>query len=270
MAWYANIVSNTTSRISNLRSTLLGGDADGDTDDDTNVCRVLRAYYTEKGRSFPQWLPPDPKAPPVPVATPISNVGSRYGGGNLATSASAGSAGGLSSLWDKPASPAPAVGVQNSLRPRASPFQNRGGPGGPPGAADQNRYSDASQQDYAGGSRPLPSQRLGSYQSTQSAPPAANTAQDKLRGLFSGGGAANNGPPSRTGSPAYGGGPAGGGGGNYGGGGGNYGRGGYNGAGGGGGGGGGGGAGGGGRPGGLPGGPRRPVGSGLPSGPGMR
>ncbi len=113
MAWYANIVSNTTSRISNLRSTLLGGDADGDTDDDTNVCRVLRAYYTEKGRAFPQWLPPDPKAPPAPVATPVSQVGARYGGGNLPTSASAGSS--LSSLWDKPAAPAPAAGAPNSL-----------------------------------------------------------------------------------------------------------------------------------------------------------
>ncbi|PTB78540.1 hypothetical protein M440DRAFT_1320659, partial [Trichoderma longibrachiatum ATCC 18648] len=63
-SWYSNLVTKTSSQISNLRSTLLSSEADGDTEDDTHVCRVLRNYYTEKGRPFPGWLPPDPKAPP--------------------------------------------------------------------------------------------------------------------------------------------------------------------------------------------------------------
>ena len=62
-SWYSNLLTKTSSQISNLRSTLLYSEADGDTDDDTHVCRVLRNYYVEKGRPFPPWLPPDPKVP---------------------------------------------------------------------------------------------------------------------------------------------------------------------------------------------------------------
>jgi hypothetical protein len=313
-AWYSNILTTTTSRISNLRSTLLGGDADGDTEDDTHVCRVLRAYYTEKGRSFPQWLPPDPKAPPPPVATVVPSgpgVGSRYGGAGLSGGGPQPSS--LSSLWDNGGGGNNAAQAQQpvggSLRQtarvgsvqgnRLSPFSNRnsdlpssGGPGGPGGGGGL-------------APRPLPSQRMGSYQSTHSAAGAldrngggapAGSAQDKLRNLFSSGSGSggSSASGSRSQSPAqYGGGQGGGGGGGA-----SYGRGGgaggYGGGGGGGGGGGdrpfvaanapwasdeyqyssgggGGGGGGGGRPsgGGLPSGPRR-AGGGLPSGPRMR
>ncbi|CAK7566682.1 MAG: hypothetical protein SEPTF4163_004633 [Sporothrix epigloea] len=212
-AWYSNILTTTTSRISNLRSTLLGGDADGDTEDDTHVCRVLRAYYTEKGRGFPQWLPPDPKAPAPPVATVVptsSGVGSRYGGAGLAGSTQQPSA--LSSLWDNggsnsapPAAGGPGASLRQTarvggLQSRLSPFSNRN--------------SDPPAQDYpsTGGVRPLPSQRMGSYQSTQSATGALDrnsavggagptgSAQDKLRNLFSSGG--SNAGGSRSNSPA--------------------------------------------------------------------
>ncbi|KAG5913060.1 hypothetical protein E4U42_001517, partial [Claviceps africana] len=77
-AWYSNILTRTTSQISSLRSTLLSSEQDGDTDDDTHVCRVLRNYYADKGRALPPWLPADPKAPvaPQPLYVP-QQVGAR-------------------------------------------------------------------------------------------------------------------------------------------------------------------------------------------------
>jgi len=54
-SWYNNLVTNASSNISKLQRTYFGGEADGDTDDDTLVCRVLRAYYTEKGQPHPGW-----------------------------------------------------------------------------------------------------------------------------------------------------------------------------------------------------------------------
>ncbi|CAK7233573.1 hypothetical protein SCUCBS95973_008640 [Sporothrix curviconia] len=311
-SWYSNILTTTTSRISNLRSTLLGGDQDGDTEDDTHVCRVLRAYYTEKGRSFPQWLPPDPKAPPPPVATVVPTgpgIGSRYGGAGLAGAAQQPSA--LSSLWDSGGSNSAPPGVGGS----GGSLRQTARVGGPQSRLSPftNRNSDPPMQDYqsggGGGSgvRPLPSQRMGSYQSSHSAAGALDrnsggggaptgSAQDKLRNLFSSGGSSTGG--SRSNSPAqYGGSGGGGGGAQYGRGGagapggGNYGA--SQGGGGGGGrpfvaanapwasdeheysqygsgGSGGGRSGGSGRPtGGLPSGPRR-AGGGLPSGPRMR
>ncbi|KAI0869176.1 Sec1-binding region of Mso1-domain-containing protein [Hypoxylon argillaceum] len=197
--WYSNIVGATTSRISNLQRSYFGGEADGDTEDDTHVCRVLRSYYTEKGKPFPGWLPPDPKAPPPATAvySQPSQVGSRYGG--LGQQQQGGS---LSSLWDN--NPTPQPQEAQSLRrgrvvpppmrnsdPRDSPFRNSDPMGG-------NGRDDAQ-------ARPLPSQRAGSYQtqggfSNASAPSVASgggTAQDRLKQRLFGG--------SRTASPAAGG-----------------------------------------------------------------
>ncbi|KAI2621633.1 Sec1-binding region of Mso1-domain-containing protein [Hypoxylon sp. NC1633] len=196
-AWYSNIVGATTSKISNLQRTFLSSEADGDTEDDTHVCRVLRSYYTEKGRPYPSWLPPDPKAPP-PVAAVYSQpsqVGSRYGG--LAQQPQ----GGLSSLWDNNPTSQPqdvqslrrGRGAPPAVRnndPRNSPFRNSDPMAGP----GREEVS----------ARPLPSQRAGSYQTagafgrdTGTAPPttsAGGSAQDRLKQRLFGG--------SRTASPA--------------------------------------------------------------------
>ncbi|KXJ92636.1 Sec1-binding region of Mso1-domain-containing protein, partial [Microdochium bolleyi] len=120
MSWYSSLVSTASSKVSNLQRTFLNSETDGDTEDDTHVCRVLRSYYTEKGKPFPGWLPPDPKAPPPPVAVysqPASQVGARYG------AAAAGGpqqqqqgGGGLSSLWDKNAAPQQQQQEVQSLR----------------------------------------------------------------------------------------------------------------------------------------------------------
>ncbi|KAL7625127.1 hypothetical protein AAE478_004341 [Parahypoxylon ruwenzoriense] len=193
--WYSNIVGATTSKISNLQRTFLSGEADGDTEDDTHVCRVLRSYYTEKGRSFPAWLPPDPKAPP-PVAAvysqPSSQVGSRYGGLSQQPQ------GGLSSLWDNNPVSQP-QDVQSLRRGRGAP---------PPIRGNDPRNSPFRNSDPMGGreevqARPLPSQRAGSYQNaggsgrdsgpTPSASSSGGSAQDRLKQRLFGG--------SRTASP---------------------------------------------------------------------
>jgi Mso1-like protein len=282
-SWYSRILTTTSSSFSNLQSRILQSENDGDTEDDTHVCRVLRAYYTEKGRPFPGWLPPDPKAPP-PVAPvlvqPQSQVGARYGAMGQQPQ-QAGPAGSLSSLWDSNPS-APRQDAPQSLR------QGRGAP-----AARASPFSQQQQPPGGDMGRPVAGQRAGSYQAASpyqrdaaaSAGPGGGSAQDRLKQRLWGG--------SRTVSPSGGQGPfqpppsGGGGGGDYedrfapggaydsgprGGGGGrpyvganapwsntdegfsNFS--------------GGGGGGGGGRMGGLPSGPRR--GGGLPSGPRMR
>ncbi|KAK0720524.1 Sec1-binding region of Mso1-domain-containing protein [Lasiosphaeris hirsuta] len=184
MSWYSNIITNASSNITKLQRTYFGGETDGDTEDDTHVCRVLRGYYAEKGQPFPGWLPPDPKAPPPvqPVfASQQPQVGSRYGGlaGNNPPQ-QGGGGGALSSLWDtnnnaaQPNQPA-------SLR-QGNRFGNRGGSGD---GGPQLRP-------------PLPNQRGGSYQAAGTTPPGSSSsgsAQEKLKQRLWGGGA-------RTVSPA--------------------------------------------------------------------
>ncbi|OTA67377.1 hypothetical protein K449DRAFT_390087 [Hypoxylon sp. EC38] len=192
-AWYSNIVGATTSKISNLQRTFLSSEADGDTEDDTHVCRVLRSYYTEKGKPFPSWLPPDPKAPPpvTAVYSQPSAVGSRYGGLTQQPQ------GGLSSLWDN--NPVSQPQDAQSLR------RGRGAP--PPARANDPRNNMFRNSDPIGpgrddvSARPLPSQRAGSYQTagsfardTGTAPPTTGGSQDRLKQRLFGG--------SRTASPA--------------------------------------------------------------------
>ncbi|KAH6686181.1 Sec1-binding region of Mso1-domain-containing protein [Plectosphaerella plurivora] len=197
-SWYSRILTTTSSSISNLQSRILQSENDGDTEDDTHVCRVLRTYYTEKGRPFPAWLPPDPKAPP-PVAPvyvqPQQQVGSRYGAMGQQQQ-QAGPAGSLSSLWDS-----------NPAAPRQdAPQSLRQGRGAQPAA----RATPFTQQQSLGGDqgRPVAGQRAGSYQATSpyqretaSAAGGAGgaSAQDRLKQRLWGG--------SRTTSPSGGQGP---------------------------------------------------------------
>ncbi|KAE8844158.1 hypothetical protein HRS9122_05261 [Pyrenophora teres f. teres] len=92
-----NLLTNTTSRYNNLRRQILSDEADGDTEDDSHLSRVLRAYYAEKGRPFPQWLPPDPKAPQAAPAQFASSSLRQQG-----QASQMGRGGGLSDLWDNP------------------------------------------------------------------------------------------------------------------------------------------------------------------------
>ncbi|KAK3944167.1 GTPase-activating protein GYP7 [Diplogelasinospora grovesii] len=199
MSWYSSLLTNATTNISKLQRTYFGGETDGDTEDDTHVCRVLRNYYTEKGQPFPGWLPPDPKAPPPvqPVYASQQQIGSRYGGGLQNQQVGAGR-GGLSSLWDNQGGRGqPAMQQQQQPQMQTqnrNPFANRGG-----GMSGREEVQ----------ARPLPSQRAGSYQQagqysgSASTPPGSsggaaagaggNSAQEKLRQRLWGG--------ARTASP---------------------------------------------------------------------
>ncbi|KAG8424843.1 hypothetical protein J3458_001603 [Metarhizium acridum] len=163
-SWYSNILTRTTSQISSLRSTLLASENDGDTEDDTHVCRVLRNYYGDKGRPLPSWLPPDPKAPaPAPaVQQPLyvqPQVGARYGG---LQSGGAGASGGLSSLWDSaPQGKAPAAREDVFARPVGSQVAAGGGAGG--------SAQDRLKQRLWGAGRQSPGQAGGQFQ-----PPGAS------------------------------------------------------------------------------------------------
>jgi len=225
---FSNLLTNTTSKYTTLRRQLLplsSDERDGDTEDDTHVCRVLRAYYTEKSKPFPGWLPPDPRRP-------ISGGG---GGGGGAVSSGSWNSGslrpemgasrptsggrGLSDLFG-PATTATqgsgslrrsegsalrVGGISPQPQPQPQSYQQQAqeqsGRPPPSSAASTNFLSPNS----AGGARPLPSQRDGSYQSLrlgrqgtpaasgygdeaggqqqqqQPQAPVGNTAQDRLK-----------------------------------------------------------------------------------------
>jgi len=166
-SYLSNILTTATSKANNLRRALISSEADGDTEDDSHIAQVLRAYYTEKGRSFPEWLPPDPKAPTPPPAQMVSSSGATqmqpYGQPAQAGTRW-GRGGGLSDLWDGPKAQQQQEET-NSLRPR-------------PGMARANVPHTSSEPAVSGGrrgrfgnsldepaqARPLPSQRAGSYQ----------------------------------------------------------------------------------------------------------
>lgn len=177
------LTSTTHHYATQLRRTLLPGSDDGndgDTEADSHICRVLRAYYIEKGRSFPAWLPPDPKNPRAEYSrqqsSSSSQVGANYGDmGNQRPAARRG--GGLSDLWD---SPGQGRGSQQStsLRSRRDLGSSSTQSLPPPMHATNNgpvagrgeRFASggaATERLQPVGGRPLPSQRQGSYQSTQ-------------------------------------------------------------------------------------------------------
>ncbi|RKF81561.1 putative mfs sugar transporter [Golovinomyces cichoracearum] len=82
-SYWSALLTTTTARVASIRQNLLSSEDDGDTEDDTHICRVLRSHYIENGRPFPAWLPPDPRAPPPAnsqSANVQSNTSSKYGG----------------------------------------------------------------------------------------------------------------------------------------------------------------------------------------------
>jgi len=196
--YLSNLLTTTTSRYNSLRRTLLSDEADGDTEDDTHITRVLRAYYTEKGRSFPQWLPPDPKKSAT-ASQPSSTYQSIWQTGSsqqpspyIATTSNAASSsrGALSDLWD-PQPPRTSSPQPTSLR--RQPGQR------PSPVPPQESLAPPVQ------SRPLPSQRANSHQnqpqrpqSEPSPPPSSGgqgTAQERLKARLRGTG--------RAGSPSF-------------------------------------------------------------------
>ncbi|KAJ9665448.1 hypothetical protein H2201_004526 [Coniosporium apollinis] len=188
-SYLTSLYTTTTSRYASLRRNLLSSEEDGDTEDDSHISRVLRAYYTEKGRPFPPWLPPDPKAPqaqqaPAAIASRQGSVGRGSGSGS-----------GLSDLWDSPGQGQAQEPM--SLRRGAPARAGARQPQGRPGMLDPPEQQT---------SRPLPSQKAGSLQSQFSAqqrqsanpspPPSSGsgtTAQERLKARLWG--------SARSGSP---------------------------------------------------------------------
>jgi hypothetical protein len=175
----SSLGSALSSRLTSLRRALTSGaeDDDPDSEDSSHISKVLRAYYTEKGRPFPNWLPPDPKAPAPPLM-PVQQQ-SQWGGFNQQQGAGRGSGGGLSDLWEEKGpgqGQGPPTGPTSLRGPGrgAAPSPRPGFAGSQPSSASSlggrgRAQSPGLGPDYGGGgARPLPSQRAGSYQQQQS------------------------------------------------------------------------------------------------------
>jgi len=194
-SYLSNILTTATSKANNLRRALISSEADGDTEDDSHIARVLRAYYNEKGRSRPEWLPPDPKAPTPAPAQMVSSSGAQQSPyGQVPWAASRwGRGGGLSDLWDNGSKPQQQEDP-SSLRARPGLARANVSSASDPRAG--SRFGDSLEEPAP--ARPLPSQRAGSYQTqfSQSAttlrpiasdtsPPTSagsgSTAQERLK-----------------------------------------------------------------------------------------
>ncbi|CAL00963.1 hypothetical protein AAWM_10806 [Aspergillus awamori] len=228
----SSAISNLGTRLTSLRRAITLGDEadDPDNEDCSHISNVLRAYYTEKGRPFPGWLPPDPKAPtPAParvIATTQVQAGAAAGGGPAASAYGRSGGGGLGDLWgDSGSATAPASQTASLRRGRLAPGGGSGGSMGAPLAATASAPSGMIASPHSpspgagvptGSARPLPSQRAGSYQ-TISGPVTggglerAASAQERLRARLHGGRSPSPGQnpgssTSRPGSPYVGGG----------------------------------------------------------------
>ncbi|KAK4204319.1 Sec1-binding region of Mso1-domain-containing protein [Triangularia verruculosa] len=194
-SWYSSLLTNASTNITKLQRTYFAGESDGDTEDDTHVCRVLRNYYTEKGSPFPGWLPPDPKAPPPQQPVLAQQQQGRYGGLNN-QAGPGGSQTRLNSLWDNNKGGQQQGQQQQQQQQGSASSRNPFAAGGQTGAPMQqdNRPQVQSLRtggSYQGSGRPDGMSPTGSAAS-------GTSAQEKLKQRLWGGGA-------RTTSPSAGG-----------------------------------------------------------------
>ncbi|KAK4670296.1 uncharacterized protein QC763_210440 [Podospora pseudopauciseta] len=179
-SWYSSLLTNASTNITKLQRTYFAGESDGDTEDDTHVCRVLRNYYTEKGSPFPSWLPPDPKAPPPQQPVLAQQQQGRYGGFNN-QAGPGGSQTRLNSLWDNNKGGQQQGQVASSRNPFAAGGQ---------AVQQDNRPQVQSLRtggSYQGGGRPDGMSPTGSAAS-------GTSAQEKLKQRLWGGGARTTSP----------------------------------------------------------------------------
>ncbi|TVY42222.1 hypothetical protein LSUB1_G003908 [Lachnellula subtilissima] len=158
---FSTLLTSTTSRFASVKNTLLATENDGDTEDDTHICRVLRNYYDDKRQPYPGWLPPDPKAPtPQQPALVMSNVGAGYGGLSSQQQGAPGQSGQLSSLW----------GTQPQAQSQSQPKRR-------PALGTQRQVASATPTATVN-SRLLPSQNARSYQNAHSYQDSAPSNSD--------------------------------------------------------------------------------------------
>ncbi|KAK2751829.1 hypothetical protein FQN55_009272 [Onygenales sp. PD_40] len=244
----SNAISNFSTRFNSLRRAISSSDEtdDPDSEDASHISNVLRAYYTEKGRRFPAWLPPDPKSPtPPPPTVAVASQASLQGyGGASAPATLGGGRGGLGDLWgDSAPAAGPPAQATSSLRLNRNITQQPGPTSSshlmPSPSNIPARPATASSNTRNAGSyferqnsrtpppptdvRPLPSQRAGSYQTSQAAATTqqgrlgrgggglershpGGSAQERLRARLHGGGSNGGGgnqAPARTANPGY-------------------------------------------------------------------
>ncbi|MCJ1358801.1 MAG: hypothetical protein MMC33_008801 [Icmadophila ericetorum] len=212
MTSYLSSLTDRYSSLKRLLPTSLNEDSDltVSNPNDSHVSRVLRAHYTEKGRPFPAWLGPDPNEKQRSAATPAlvnANFSSTSLNSSSASLRGSRGAGGLGDLFSD-GTPDGGPGPQNeplSLRSRRPVIRSPGVGGG---SADSIPYPQRVAQAPVPASnstsslpsaRPLPSQRIGSYQTRQATPPfgsrpdssssasTTTSVQDRLKARLGGG-----------------------------------------------------------------------------------
>ena len=221
MTTYLSSLSSHYTSLKRLLPSSQSSDSDANCTDpaDSQVSRVLRAYYTEKGRPFPPWLGPDPNASARATPSYLAPALSRNSSGGSTPGSSAGprppQRHGLGDLFGDDASapgaappPEPA-----SLRASGRRGANLRSPGFAGGASDSIPYpsrvpgalAPQQQQVPAPQRRPLPSERLGSYQNRLPAEPSPReertSMQDRLRARLGGARSTSPGPSP---SPGFG------------------------------------------------------------------
>ncbi|KAI5310836.1 hypothetical protein KEM55_009119 [Ascosphaera atra] len=171
--------SNFGSRLSSLRRAMTGEEVDDpDNEDCSYVSNALRQYYTDKGRQYPSWLPPDPKGKiPTPQLAPqlvtSHSTPTFQGYGSQPTPSPIGrQGGGLGDLWNdsRPAGTPQAASLRRGKTPQNSSNS---------GLAPQPFHSPAQPSE-----RPSTS----SYFENGGGAPAARapTAQERLRARLHG------------------------------------------------------------------------------------
>ncbi|MCJ1293872.1 hypothetical protein MMC34_005429 [Xylographa carneopallida] len=187
MSSYLSSLTSQYTSLKRLLPTSLSEDQDRNinSESDSHVSRVLRAYYTEKGRPFPAWLGPDPNASSRTTTAALSNAAATTGAGSLRVGRgpSATGGGGLGDLFADSSPPGGGREVESlSLRQRRPGVRSPGFKGGSSDSipypqkvaqAPQSQHMRSSSSTSIGdvsvslppNVRPLPSQREGSYQS---------------------------------------------------------------------------------------------------------
>lgn len=170
-----------SSRVGALRKALTRGSEEDDDDDEdaSHVSNVLRAYYIEKGRPFPEWLPGDPTKPQVaPVQqAQYGQYGAFPGQPPQHSRGASQGRGGLNDLWDAGPSQVQQPPTQSlrAARPQGQIMRS---------FDSGNRLSAV--ESHQAQARPLPSQRAGSYNSQQPSPAPASNPRDRLRARLQG------------------------------------------------------------------------------------
>lgn len=101
MAYFSTLLTATKTRYAAFRSDL---DADGDTEDDSHISRVLRTYYSDSGAPYPDWLGPPPNSrSQSPASSAGGSLRSSYGRNSAHAPPQQQHSTSLSDIWDSPA-----------------------------------------------------------------------------------------------------------------------------------------------------------------------